>query len=1073
MKRKQTGSGSGDRSPLPVGTAVAAAQAASLPKDDASSPNHSRTGSLRGSEVDHQAARFSYRNSPRYPSSTAREPFSGEGSEKVDAPTESVGQAPTGNRLSNYDSAKFMEHTKKIHDLVPSETSSAVTVLPASNGPSTDQDHVESRMSPELENENQQPHLRQSTSPPRYTRFSSHLSIIGTGEQIHSPPARSVSPVKPALKNHPKDSLSPDGRAAAVGRPGQALSEVSDGTSVASDDGSRLEHRRKPAKVSFDDEAEIVGVAASPPTSPDVALPESPPGKSKFKSGWFGGKKKSSQPESFGDDEFDDVLKPRPALPSFGSIRSTREIERQEHVREELNDGESTASASSNEIVTGLPFSSDHALGGLLKENRSNDAPEPTEFDRHAASPSSDANGQRSASDLKESQSGYGVEEVPSQEDMPSSDKSHERVLTPDPTQESSAKEDSPPAGAVQSASRDVEKQMASAEFIRVPGGFPRTSLELDRKSFGKKEKRKSREKSRSAVTDVHESGKPKSEDNVTEESGESIYSDASEDVDGDGFGSINAIMSGELSKPNGSIDTAVQSSEIDQGTHAVTSEQESVIKQSPGCPYPLGNPSVSTYAPAGTKSTRRPVSVDAYKARQSPEGPNGTLAKQTARDTANPQLKPGQGRSKRPVSMDPGVSRRKDTSDGDILRHSQPAIPLVIPRPGSSGSDSSSSFKRSTGPSSKAGSQHSMKRTLRSSPRVVYATGSSNPSGKRRPQSSGSGPGKMRTTLRTGNKNNKPSFFSTGKASKAKAPKSEVFQSRFSDSDDEDVDDSPRAFRSRFDYSSDDRGSVDNTFRPVRGIPRRQGAHDGDSTELEDSSEDEKRPPSRPPTAQKPNSSTDASPLAAVARSRGTTREELESFLYQPPKNRKSSFLTWLGIRRPKNRDGKLRRFSFGDPGRVNQHPEQPPVERHTRHHSVPNGYGNQDVVSTAPTDNPETPPRLSKRGSKRYTMTDDWLPNFEPRETGSPEPTANPNSSTRSAAYQPRPSLKDSQKGDAISGPGSSTPENDGASRSQVHDDVFDAPERNASAREVVITPAGRKRRFPALRRALGLRS
>ena len=119
-------------------------------------------------------------------------------------------------------------------------------------------------------------------------------------------------------------------------------------------------------------------------------------------------------------------------------------------------------------------------------------------------------------------------------------------------------------------------------------------------------------------------------------------------------------------------------------------------------------------------------------------------------------------------------------------------------------------------------------------------------------------------------------------------------FMSRFGDSDDEEP--SRLDFRSRFDDSSDDDDDNDNgdgeeekhhhllfhhrhrndneqhEDRPVRGIPRLRGMHDGDSTELEDSSEDEA-----------PGMNSEASALAAVARSRGMTAGELDDFLHRP----------------------------------------------------------------------------------------------------------------------------------------------------------------------------------------------
>ncbi|EME45760.1 hypothetical protein DOTSEDRAFT_128526 [Dothistroma septosporum NZE10] len=75
-------------------------------------------------------------------------------------------------------------------------------------------------------------------------------------------------------------------------------------------------------------------------------------------------------------------------------------------------------------------------------------------------------------------------------------------------------------------------------------------------------------------------------------------------------------------------------------------------------------------------------------------------------------------------------------------------------------------------------------------------------------------------------------------------------FKSRFADSDDESDDDkaSRDFFKSRFATESDDEDDdvfIPADLRPVRGIPRRQGQTDGDSTDLEDE-EDNSRTSSR-----------------------------------------------------------------------------------------------------------------------------------------------------------------------------------------------------------------------------------
>jgi hypothetical protein len=90
----------------------------------------------------------------------------------------------------------------------------------------------------------------------------------------------------------------------------------------------------------------------------------------------------------------------------------------------------------------------------------------------------------------------------------------------------------------------------------------------------------------------------------------------------------------------------------------------------------------------------------------------------------------------------------------------------------------------------------------------------------------------KKRTSKLGFGKSPKPSGAATGTS---KSP----FKSRFADSSDED-DDRPRRFQSRFvDSDSEEEFELPKGLTPVRGIPRRQGEEDGDSTDLEDEASD------------------------------------------------------------------------------------------------------------------------------------------------------------------------------------------------------------------------------------------
>ena len=165
-----------------------------------------------------------------------------------------------------------------------------------------------------------------SLSPSRSkTRFSTKLSSDLATERKHEPLPRSVSPVKSAMKHHspsaqeasPIEGMVPG----AWRRASTTPSEASDNTSMASDQGlTPLPKKKKSAQVSFREEAEIVGVSQAAATeSPILASPQH---KDAAKKGWFGlGKSKSPLGTIPAEDDMEEVMKPRPVLPSFGSIR--------------------------------------------------------------------------------------------------------------------------------------------------------------------------------------------------------------------------------------------------------------------------------------------------------------------------------------------------------------------------------------------------------------------------------------------------------------------------------------------------------------------------------------------------------------------------------------------------------------------------------------------------------------------------------------------------------------------------------------------------------------------------------
>lgn len=98
---------------------------------------------------------------------------------------------------------------------------------------------------------------------------------------------------------------------------------------------------------------------------------------------------------------------------------------------------------------------------------------------------------------------------------------------------------------------------------------------------------------------------------------------------------------------------------------------------------------------------------------------------------------------------------------------------------------------------------------------------------------------GGPRMTLRNG-----PPQRAAARPASTQPPVRSKYKSRFVDSDDEDEDERPRRglFKSRFTDSDDEDDDVfiQADLTPVRGIPRKQGQNDGDSTDLEDEEDDD-----------------------------------------------------------------------------------------------------------------------------------------------------------------------------------------------------------------------------------------
>lgn len=161
-----------------------------------------------------------------------------------------------------------------------------------------------------------------STSPSRHTHFSAKPVVQGT---IHNPPPRDVSPIKSALKHSPVSSVRTSSPLANFSPgPRSPSSETSDTTSQTSQDAFSGRKKKKSVRVSFDEQPQVVETV----TSASIRAP-------------------------LDDSEDDELMKPRPALPSFGSVRNQRNPAIAEKVTETPPERHES--------------SSDHAVGGILR----------------------------------------------------------------------------------------------------------------------------------------------------------------------------------------------------------------------------------------------------------------------------------------------------------------------------------------------------------------------------------------------------------------------------------------------------------------------------------------------------------------------------------------------------------------------------------------------------------------------------------------------------------------------------------------------------------------------------------
>ncbi len=1042
----------------------------------------------------------------------------------------------------------------------------------------------------------------QSLSPARAARFSSQ-PILNTPEEMrHQPPARSVSPAKSALKHSP----SPRGPSPVGFIPGgwnrshgKAASEASDTTSVISDDGLKPASRKKSVRVSFDDEPIAVGRAASPPTSPDSPVILSPQNTENPNKAWYGSGREKKKGIAGSDSEQESIMKPTPMLPSFGSIRNRNDQARP-------GPGSTVNQDKPEEQLGETQVSTDQVVGSVLYQDLVSKASSPgTSIPQHASNDplppevtSVEGTGYHSDTDHS-AYSEDGDESFNSPTTLASSLSSNGTALGQNFAPIDSAVEEEPmqvttgsvPSIAVQPATPGTEsREIDREDWFGMPGGFPapREVPHPHEQSTGSIVEHHATDPTPASIgisepepeEAHHEPGTPvvgevadglriqidPHHDEESEDSGSSIYSDAAEDLsdlEGDGFGSINAIVESPViapvvpatsppespsqrqvtAKPNRPSPLARNESELSEpaqeegwdraqqywsglshsrkqqleraaATGAVEEprtepkpkpKKKKVMTQNPSQPRDTNQD--APFPPWPDKQYREDIvrskspTVPAMKKSMRASGPEPsqeTHMRSSMRNSAplkssmravqpsgSPEPRGALQKKHRPVSAVAMVDYNKSQNKAS-LNHgraasmgtqpkpltpvpAQPKKKTTMRRALSTGSDSSSSFKKARSSTASDGNRYSMKRSMRagsvdSRPQSVNIRSSSarspSPSGAavRRPFSSvgpsTAGPSmrtSMRSSMDSGKQNRTKSpirslgFGRNPKPAPAASKPKSRFSSRFGDSSDEE--DGPRTVCSRFADSSDEDEPTGLT--PVRGIPRR--IDEGDSTDLDDSSaENSPKTPKTKSTRAAPPSQLEGAALATGSLRGGVPAElgtGLQAKRAAENETKKRSFFGALGSKR--RDDSKVRKSDIESAARRDTPLERSGAERGMSPLSPVASPKAERVLgeavspttqqATASPRSPASPksPKLQRRNTPMRLPMDSWPLPQGPVSVGD----GRPNTSDGGVSTRERPELGNRR------------------STGQVVNGV------------VVSAKTGKKKRFPMLRKAFGL--
>ncbi|KAL2023546.1 hypothetical protein VTK56DRAFT_2154 [Thermocarpiscus australiensis] len=398
-----------------------------------------------------------------------------------------------------------------------------------------------------------------SSSPARQAHFGPVQSSLMVR---HSPPPRSISPLKSAMKH-----TSPTRGASPSGDMFEASGSVNQEPPVA---------RRKSVRVSFDDDDTAVAQDRASTSQDNSQLPADPQNANRRR--WLSNPGRNR--EELASLEDDEVMKPRPALPSFGSIRARvpRDTSPRQSERPLVRPKGETRYASpplgpSNDHAIGLVLSNEHEDRSRHEANTSRPreplppivtSVEGTGYSSDSSSPSSSIS---SGSDKPGTSLPHTAQERQAEATV-----EHEHVLPKPPANGWAADSVSQPSIQV-TKGRDLppepqapvisiprptpalaENKPLERSSVNIPGGFPEDDSDQSAASDAKRTAQATTVSSTAVARprgDQPESptapaARPAMEEEGSSDSESSIYSDAYEDfsgVEGGGFQSLDAVV--------------------------------------------------------------------------------------------------------------------------------------------------------------------------------------------------------------------------------------------------------------------------------------------------------------------------------------------------------------------------------------------------------------------------------------------------------------------------------------------------------------------------------------------------